>query len=292
MSKPSRKLITLAGITTDRNTVLKFREPAGTPLDALFKCVLNGSYRKPFLVEDLEHRALCFALDGGTQSEMRLDDPEALEGEYTRKMMGFLVFTARPKRVLMIGLGGGSLVKYCHRHLPATQVAVVEIDPEVIALRTHFCVPPDDRRLQVINEDGACYVAQMAAKGQRSDVMLVDAYDRFGIAKAVSERGFLENAKQTLGGHGVFVMNILGEVDECERHIDMIQSVFGDPVIVIAMKFESNLVVFAGNALRSQRRLMSTHRNAKRTESKLGLFFPNLLRQLGECQQRSGIRNP
>jgi spermidine synthase len=44
----------------------------------------------------------------------------------------------RPTKVLMIGFGGGSLAKYCHRHLLTTQVTVVEIDPEVIALRTHF----------------------------------------------------------------------------------------------------------------------------------------------------------
>jgi hypothetical protein len=35
----------------------------------------------------------------------------------------------------LIGLGGGSLVKYCYRNLPGTRIVVIEIDPEVIALR-------------------------------------------------------------------------------------------------------------------------------------------------------------
>jgi len=292
MSNPTHKLITVGGITTDRNTVLKFREPTGTPRDALFRDVANGSYRKPFLVEDLEYRTMCFALDGCTQSEMRLDDPAALTCEYTRKMMGFLVFTARPKQVLMIGLGGGSLAKYCHRHLLTTRVTAVEIDAEVIALRTHFHVPPDDARLRVVNEDGAHYVAQMAGKGQRTDVILVDAYDRFGIAKAVLERAFMENAKQALGAHGVFVINLVAEVDECERHIEMIRSVFGDPVIVIAMKRDGNRVIFAGNPLRNPRHFMLTRRNAERAGGKLGLFFPTLLRHLGTRHERLGLRSP
>lgn len=287
-----RDLLTIGGVTTDRNVVLKFREPAGASRLVLYDRVLRGSYGKPFLVEDLEYRTMCFTLDGSTQSEMRLDDPLALTSEYTRKMMGFLVLKARPKHILMIGLGGGSLVKYCHRHLPTTELTVVEIDPEVIALRTHFHVPLDDERLQVINADGAQYVAQMAAEGRRTDAMLVDAYDRYGVAKAVMERAFLKNAKQALGGHGVFIFNLVASTAESEHHIHLIRSVFGEPVIGIATPNDGNLVIFAGNALRNPRRLLLARRNAQRVEGKLGLLFPNLVKHLGVCYQQLNRRNP
>ena len=49
-------------MTSDRNTVLKFCEPKETSRETLFDRLLKGTYRKPFLVEDLEHRAMCFAL--------------------------------------------------------------------------------------------------------------------------------------------------------------------------------------------------------------------------------------
>ena len=45
---------------------------------------------------------------------------------------------------LMIGLGGGSLAKFCHHYLPETRITVVEINPHVIAMRRHFQVPDDD----------------------------------------------------------------------------------------------------------------------------------------------------
>jgi spermidine synthase len=86
---------------------------------------------------------------------MWLDEPDTLVSAYTRKMMGFLLFRKRPRGVVMIGLGGGSLVKFCHRHLPSTRMTVVEINARVIALRSHFQIPPDDSRLRVINEDGS-----------------------------------------------------------------------------------------------------------------------------------------
>ena len=60
------------------------------------------------------------------QSAMRLEDPFALELDYTRCMMAFLLFHAAPRRALMIGLGGGSLAKFFHRRLPALRTRVVE----------------------------------------------------------------------------------------------------------------------------------------------------------------------
>lgn len=290
MSNVTQRLLVLSGMTSDRNTVLKFCEPKGISRDTLIDRLLKGTYRKPFLVEDLEYRSLCFALDGCTQTEMRLDDPDALANEYTRKMMGFLVFEARPKKVLMIGLGGGSIAKYCHRHLLDTEFTAVEIDPDVIAMRPHFYVPPDDERFKVINADGADYVAQLAAAGEHSDVILVDAYDQFGIARSVVERAFVENAKQILGLNGVFVLNLVGEADECKAYVETIRQVFDSP-IVIAMKRGGNLVVFAGNPLLDPRRMPLALRNAQRVEDRLGLLFPTLMQHLHKSHGPLGLRS-
>jgi spermidine synthase len=268
------------------DTLLRFREPTETAADVLFGRIVDGSYDKPFLVEDLEFRAMCFALDGSTQSEMRLDDPVALVSEYTRKMMGFLLFRRRPQRILMIGLGGGSLVKFCHRHLPTTHITAVEIDAQVIALRSHFHVPPDDSRLRVVNEDGARHVAAMAHTDQRTDVMLVDAYDQRGIANAVVERPFLEHSRRVLAPRGVFVMNLAEDADACDGYIETVRSVFGEPVIAVAMEHTFNVVVFAGGALRDRRRLMTATRNSHRIQGRLGLHFPTLLRRTTEYQRR------
>ena len=289
MSNFTQRLLVLGGMTSDQKTVFKFREPRGTSRDLLFNGLVNGTYRKPFLIEDREYLAMCFALDGCTQTEMRLDDPVALANEYTRKMMGFLVFEARPKKILMIGLGGGSLAKYCRRHLPATEFTAVEIDPDVIAMRPHFYLPPDDELFKVINADGADYVAQMAHRGERSDVMLIDAYDPIGIAKSVVEQPFVENAKRILGPNGVFVINLVAEADACERYVETIRQVFDSSVIMIEVKRSGNLVVFAGNALLDPQRVPLALRNAERIERRLGLFFPTLLRHFNESHRQLGL---
>jgi hypothetical protein len=63
------------------------------------------------------------------QSVMNLDEPHALVSAYTRKMMGFMLFKPSPKRIVMLGLGGGSLAKFCYRYLPKTQITVVAWPP-------------------------------------------------------------------------------------------------------------------------------------------------------------------
>ena len=255
MNEIADKLLVLAELNNNRRTVFKFCEPADTSRDVLFNSILNGTYTKPFLVEEFAHRSMCFSLDGCTQSEMRLDNPYELVSEYTRKMMEFLVLRPRPERVLIVGLGGGSLVKYCHRHLQTTQVTTVEIDADVIALRSQFFVPPDDERLKVVHADGAEHVAAMGERGERTDAILVDAYDHTGIAKAVVEPSFIENAKKVLGTRGVFVMNLVAELGDCKKHVETIRCVFGDPVLVIAMQCGGNFVVFAGQALCDRKRV-------------------------------------
>jgi spermidine synthase len=281
MNKFTNNLIVLGGLTNDPRTVFKFCEPDGTARDLLFKGLLDGTYKKAFLIEEFEYRSMCFALDGCTQSEMRIDDPYALVNEYTRKMMGFLAFQPRPKQILIIGLGGGSLVKYCHRYLPATRIAAVEIDPDVLALRSQFLVPPDDDRLTVIHADGADHVARMAERGERINAILVDAYDHAGIADAVVDRSFVENAKQILGANGVFVMNLVAESADAQRHLETVRQVFGD-TIAVAMQRGGNLVIFAGQTLCDPRRARMAVRNVERVEDRLGLFFPTLIEHLNE----------
>jgi spermidine synthase len=286
MRRRDNKLLVLGGLADHRHTMFKFREPAGTPRELLFNGLMDGTYRKPFLVEEFEYRSMCFALDGCTQSEMRIDDPFELVNEYTRKMMGFLAFQPSPDKVLIIGLGGGSLVKFCHRNLATTQITAVEIDSDVLALRPQFFVPADDERLTVIHADGADHVAQMADRGEQTNAILVDAYDHMGIASAVVERSFIENAKRVLGRNGVFVMNVVAEPADAARHIGTVRQVFGEPVVIITMHSGDNLVVFAGQALCDPQRAQMALRNAERAEHELGLFFPTLIEHLNEVANR------
>src|SRR5690349_23575080 len=113
--------------------------------------------------------------DGAVQSRMLRADPARLVLEYTRLMMGFLLLRPAPERIAMIGLGGGSLAKYCAATLPDVDFTTVEIAPDIIALRDVFGIPADGPRFRIVCTDGAAYVRQ---DGPPLDVLIVDAFDR------------------------------------------------------------------------------------------------------------------
>ena len=77
----------------------------------------------PFVRADETTLSLHFNLST-TQSRMVSQRPFDLDLPYTKTMMGFLLALPRPAHILMIGLGGGSLAKFCYRHMPDTRYPI------------------------------------------------------------------------------------------------------------------------------------------------------------------------
>lgn len=142
---------------------------------------------------------------GQVQSEMLLSDPDALVLAYCRAIMCFALFVPRPRHILMVGLGGGSLAKFCYRHFPDTRITVVELREDVIALRTQFHVPPDDGRFKVVHADAASYLATLP---DTVDVLLVDGFDAKGLPPALGSVRFYTDCRMALRDGGVMVANI------------------------------------------------------------------------------------
>lgn len=180
-----------------------------------------------------------------TQSCMDLRHPDALKLEYTRTMMGFLLFVPEPRSVAMVGLGGGSLAKFCHRHLPKTRIQVVEINPHVIALRDEFQVPPDSRRFSVIQGDGAAFVR---SPPRPFDVLLLDGYDEDGLPASLSSQGFYDQCRATLGPDGMLVVNLHCSQVRWQQQVARIRRSFDGALLTVGDDDGSNSVVFAGTA--------------------------------------------
>jgi spermidine synthase len=146
---------------------------------------------------------------GEIQSEMHLDAPHRITLDYVRAMLCFVLFQPRPRHIVIIGLGGGSLAKFCHRYLPHSRVTVVELRADVIALRDQFAIPPDSERFTVVHGDGAAFVAAMAqARETRADVLLVDGFDRDGLPAALCSERFYGDCRRALRHGGVLVANL------------------------------------------------------------------------------------
>jgi spermidine synthase len=185
-----------------------------------------------------------------TQSCMDIRHPDALNLEYTRTMMSFLHFIPEPENLAMVGLGGGSLAKFCHRHLPKTRIKVVEINPHIIALRDEFYVPADSARFRVIAGDGAEFVR---CPPRRFDVLLLDGYDQNGLPMALSSQRFYDDCFEMVGPDGMLVANLHCDHAQWRQQVRRVQRSFDGGVLVINEVDGSNSIVFASKTHLAQR---------------------------------------
>lgn len=273
---PRPRLFELPSPFLEHEGLVRLLEPLDSDGEALSARLLEGTYGKPFLLERDRLRHLHFSIRF-VQSAMRIDAPEALTLAYTRKVMAFLLFHPRPRRILLLGLGGGSLAKYCYRHLPDTEVVALEIDPHVLALREEFHVPPDNHRFAVIEGDGAQYVAEHPGE---TDVLVVDTFDEHGVAPSLAAGDFFARAFQCLSEDGVLVMNVAGDRATYLPHVEHLRRTFGGRVIAISVRDDANFVLFAFKAPSFAPCWPTLHATALELRRRFDLDFRQFAKQL------------
>jgi spermidine synthase len=168
------------------------------------------------------------------QGAMRIQRPYALELEYTRAMMTALLLRNErgwPSQALQIGLGAASLTKFLHRHRPATQQTVVEIDPRVVAAaRQFFRLPHDPGRISVVVGEGDAW---LAASGAAFDLVLVDGFDARGSPGPLDSVRFYRRCRDRLGGQGLMVTNLLSRRGGAAASVARMRLAFDERVLVL-----------------------------------------------------------
>ena len=211
-------------------------------IDAMVANFAKLRFEAPFVMEGKGTRSMHFTM-GEVQSRMNLDRSDELQIDYTRTMMGFLLLNPQPRNITMIGLGGGSQAKFCHRYLPAARITVVENNPTVIALRRQFDIPDDDERLQVLADEGADFL-RTAAGG--IDVLLVDGFDHLGQPAQLCSQAFYDDCFQALAEGGVMAVNLHADDLDHRVYLQRIAASFqGNAMQVLAWE-KFNCIVLAG----------------------------------------------
>jgi spermidine synthase len=271
------KLFSIESPFPEAHSMLRMLEAPGSSPNTLWERLFAGTYDRPFIVDTGLTRCLHFDLDS-VQSAMSLQDPYQLRLAYTRKMMAFLLFNETPQRILLLGLGGGSLAKFCYRHLPSTVFTAVEVNPDVIALRDEFGIPPDDHRFRVIRADAVAYVSCL---GRRKDVILVDACDRSGVAPQLDTLDFYSSAWRRLTRRGVFVANLCSDPFKCGAHLTKIRRAFGDDnVVTLSVSPLGNVIVFAFKERLSKVHWERLDQEAIALQRRFGLDLPRYLKKI------------
>ena len=212
------------------------------------------------------------------QSAMRLARPNDLELSYTRSMMAFLLFVPPPERILMIGLGGGSLAKFVYHQLPQARTEVVEVNPQVVAIaRQYFHVPADGPRFEVLISDGAAHVRRNDVS---ANVLVVDGYEADSHVEELASRAFYGACLERLAPGGVLVVNLWGGDRLFTTLLRRIQEAFPSGTLCLPAERPGNVIVFGFERRPGLFRWKALAQRARELQDAHGLEFPRFLEGL------------
>lgn len=233
-------------------------------------------------------RKLHFGNDD-TQSAMKLNAPNELLLAYSRCVFGSLLFLEPPQKMLLIGLGGGSIAKWVHEYLPNTHLTCVELFQQVVNVaRSMFFLPQDDERLEVITGDGAAHVYNMA--DESVDMIMMDAYSATGIAAPLASTDFFTACKNKLTDNGVLAVNLWSIDRRFEQYCAQLSEVFEGRLICLPARQKGNVIAFAFMRGQNSPQWERLADKAKKLEAEYGLEFSEFVSDLARMNPHNDRR--
>ena len=166
-----------------------------------------SSYNTIIVTEDHKGlRTLLFERGGGRQSVVKPGDPDHLELPYARVALAGLALCEEPRRILVVGLGGGSLPMFLRKHYPAAGIDVAEIDPDVVDVAKKYFGFREDERMHARTGDGRQFIEN--ARQADYDIIFLDAFGARDVPKHLTTLEFLQSTRRALKPNGVVVSNV------------------------------------------------------------------------------------
>lgn len=167
------------------------------------------------------------------QGAMRTRRPNDLVLAYTQQMMAWLLLVepGAEDELGIMGLGAGSLLRYCLRNTPA-RVSTVEWNPMVTAIcRSQFRLP-ESPRSEIDHCDAAEWVTETRNIG-RFTALMVDLYDATAQGPVRGSPEFYRDCARALAEPGVITVNLFGEHASFEPNLEGLRAAFPDGLLVL-----------------------------------------------------------
>ncbi len=186
------------------------------------------------------------------QGSINLDAPNQLVHEYIERMMAWLLFADLEKitqlQALQLGLGAGSLTRFCHKVMKMKTTAV-ELNPQVLhACRGWLKLPAETARFRVVLGDASAEIRKPGWQGA-VDALQVDLYDHEAAAPVLDSAAFYADCRNVLTPGGCMTVNLFGRSSSFGKSVAKMAQAFG-PDCLWAFKptREGNTVVLAHRA--------------------------------------------
>ncbi|TKB46444.1 methyltransferase domain-containing protein [Thalassotalea mangrovi] len=208
-------------------------------------------YRNIFVEDKKNIRCLKFSVKRRVSSQSCIDkqDPNRLVFDYTKFVFTGLLVTPNPEKVLIIGLGGGTLSNSLQMLFPDIQVDNIEIDPAVVDVAREYFDFKESENIRTFNQDGRIFIKRAAMKKQQYDLIILDAFNGEYIPEHLLTREFLQETKSLLTDNGVVVANTFSSSLLYHHETATYHDVFGDFYSVAKGNNSGNRIILAGKHL-------------------------------------------
>lgn len=229
------------------------------------------------------------------QGAMNIKHPNKIELEYAQQMMGWLLFLEPQKsfKALQLGLGTGSITKFCHNLCSDIDVTAVDINPAVIvASKIMFDLPVDSDRMEIIQADALQFV-KSRKNHHAFDVVQVDLYDGSGDGPAISSKEFYDGCFKALKDTGVLTVNLFGRHSSFKTNMNHLCDAFANRVLVFPEVHDFNIVAMAFKGPRIEFPWKLIQERAKTIQKRWGLptkKWPKGLKKANLGQEGSDLK--
>jgi predicted membrane-bound spermidine synthase len=210
------------------------------------------------------------------ESVIDLKDPDALPVLVNRIMPVALAYPQEIKRILMIGLGGGSVSTYLGRAMPDAQIDVVELDPGVVAAGKKYFGLHETDKVRFIESDGRVYLNRHK---DTYDLILLDAYRELGVPFHMLTREFYTLVKEHLASGGAVASNVVANTKLYLSTLATLNAVF--PTVDVypawSQPNEAQAIAVAIPAPRPAAEGLMQHAVALQTEYRFRYPLPDLV---------------
>lgn len=236
------------------------------------------------IVDDRDLRSLHF----GTrekQSAMSLKSPHQLILSYTKAMTAGLLLMDKPRSILNVGLGGGSLPKFFLHYYPECRVDVVEIRKKVVDMAYEYFQLPRDPRLNIYICDIKEYFR--TAKAKNYDLICLDVFNKDGLSDSVKAFSFMNVCRSRLNPGGVLVVNLWSEPEKLfKKMIYNIFKCFKSQAMILPVADRSNHIAIGINQPGQKYADEQLKKRSRILEQALHVGLPELCDSLCELNQR------
>lgn len=190
----------------------------------------RSQYRDVVVTEFNNQRCMLFNVHRGDMNQTCIDlrDPKRLVFNYTRMSFAGLLLNPDPQRILVAGLGGGTIPTVMRELFPAARIDVLEVDPAVLTVAKAYFNFVEDEQLVNHVVDARVFIKRAGLRGEQYDYIVLDAFSGEYIPEHMLTQEFLQEVSQILAPDGVLVANTFASSRLYDYESVTYQAVFGE----------------------------------------------------------------